>query len=751
MAQNSDRRISSTPPDFVKTEDTPGLRIDTGPYLGLVKNNLDPTRSGRLQVWIPDLSSGDENEPSNWRTVSYASPFMGTTFVPPGEKRNSFTTTGHTYGMWFNVPDIDNFVLCTFIAGNPQRGFWFACVSNQIGHHMIPAISSTTIIDSSTIQDSQIKKIYKPGMALPVVEFNENDPDARPLKDFTTIKKPLHEVQVKNLIKQGLDRHKLTGSRGIIYSQTQRETPSGVFGVSTPGRPFNRPMPGPASTEEDLRIPTRKGGHTFVMDDGDVQGLNNLVRLRTSAGHQVLMDDSERIVYISNSDGSTWVELTGSGHINIYGSSSMNVRVKQDINFHADKDVNIQAGGDINLRAEKNVNVHSSLDINMTSVNATKLYGATVGVGSDGRIDLYARSGGSFTAVQQLLFTGKPIGLNSGTGPTVIKPASIKVYNHSDTRIDDNGQWQIQNNSLKSISKIVPSHEPWPRREGVASVASGGTANGGPIELGTSGGASGNSSSSENGTVIADPKQPAPTVNIIIVDCENNTVTSSGGPVTDSSGRPVITGTAANLDPGPKDAASRTVQNPVPSSSFKQGVVPNPPAGIGALTQLETRALLTQLAYGESSFDYKIVNSLGYAGRYQFGASALASLEYIKNSAVQLYGGNRAMNYASSWTGKNGVNSLNDWLANHGAQESAVYELMKKNYESLTKNGGIKNGDDKCSVAGMLLLAHNQGAGGAANWRKTGNIPSPAGGLNPSGHVWFNRGRYAIDRLAKGQ
>ena len=30
---------------------TPGIKVDSGPYIGIIKNNVDPTRQGRLQVW----------------------------------------------------------------------------------------------------------------------------------------------------------------------------------------------------------------------------------------------------------------------------------------------------------------------------------------------------------------------------------------------------------------------------------------------------------------------------------------------------------------------------------------------------------------------------------------------------------------------------------------------------------------------------------------------------------------------------
>ncbi|NBP04100.1 MAG: hypothetical protein EBU90_29205 [Proteobacteria bacterium] len=133
-------------PSYYDKDKSP-VRLDPGPYVGKIKNNTDATRSGRLQVYIPNLSSGDESNPRNWKTVSYASPFFGSTHQPDSNKQNSFSKVQHTYGMWAVVPDIDNFVLCTFAGGDPNRGFWFACIPNQVGHHMVPGIAGSSEID----------------------------------------------------------------------------------------------------------------------------------------------------------------------------------------------------------------------------------------------------------------------------------------------------------------------------------------------------------------------------------------------------------------------------------------------------------------------------------------------------------------------------------------------------------------------------------------------------------------------------
>ena len=132
-----DQRAGTKVIKNLRREEAGAARVDPYPYIGIVKNNLDPTRSGRLQVYIPDLG-GDEKDQLNWRTVSYASPFMGyTTNTNTADTANAFESVTHTYGMWMVPPDIGVQVIVLFIAGDPLRGYWVACVNPNLSHHMV--------------------------------------------------------------------------------------------------------------------------------------------------------------------------------------------------------------------------------------------------------------------------------------------------------------------------------------------------------------------------------------------------------------------------------------------------------------------------------------------------------------------------------------------------------------------------------------------------------------------------------------
>ena len=49
--------------------DSGGAVVRNVPVFGIVKNNVDPTRTGRIQVYVTDLGSDDPDNPSGWVTV----------------------------------------------------------------------------------------------------------------------------------------------------------------------------------------------------------------------------------------------------------------------------------------------------------------------------------------------------------------------------------------------------------------------------------------------------------------------------------------------------------------------------------------------------------------------------------------------------------------------------------------------------------------------------------------------------------
>lgn len=321
-----------------------------GPWLGIVTNHLDPTYMGALEVSLVLPSGGSTELQRQTFVVQYITPYGGSTAVKfEGNDSSKYDDVQKSYGFWGVPPDLGSTVICLFIDGDPNQGFWFGCVHDRYQNHMVPGLAASQNVEITPEEERKYGTRF-----LPVAEFHKKSrKDAsEKSQDINTpnkFNKPIHPF-ADRLLAQGL---LLDTIRGTTTSSARREIPSNLFGISTPG-PIDEKSEKKeiVYNKETVKIPvSRLGGSTFVMDDGDKDGANELVRIRTRTGHQILLHNSHDLIYIANSKGTAWVELTSNGKIDIYAQDSVSIHSEADFNFLADRDVNIEAGRDINMYA----------------------------------------------------------------------------------------------------------------------------------------------------------------------------------------------------------------------------------------------------------------------------------------------------------------------------------------------------------------------------------------------------------------
>ena len=380
--------IESRPSENVDN-DTP--KLSSMPQLARVVGHYDPTFMGKLQVEVL-RDVGGELTDGQVLTVDMITPFWSTTgpdYI--GDDPDDYNNTQKAAGMWFVPPDVGTIVLVIFVNGDTKRGYWYGCVPAENANFSVPGYAATKYVVSDTKETDADR--------VPVAEYNKKVTPT-PNIDGTKNYKPEHPL-AKVLDTQGLLKDDI---RGITTSSSRREAPSAVFGWSTPGPVDKRPgaKQGPRGTREEL-IPnafvSRLGGSSIVMDDGDDKFLrktpasdgppeyaaleqdetggdptiphNELIRIRTRTGHQILLHNSEDLIYIANSKGTAWIELTSNGKIDIYAGDSISMHTKGDFNLTADKDINLTAKGGINMNSTGNTTV-TGKNINLNGPVAKK-------------------------------------------------------------------------------------------------------------------------------------------------------------------------------------------------------------------------------------------------------------------------------------------------------------------------------------------------------------------------------------------
>lgn len=459
------------------------------PTLARVVGHLDSTYMGILEVQLL-RNVGNSNSAGNTMQVKMLSPFLGQTgadFVTPN---SDYASTQKSYGMWMRPPDVGTLVVVIFVDGDTKEGYWVGCVQDNFMNFMLPGLAATEL----TVEQTRRKNPDINGKSVvkrePVAEFNKvinldsNDADQM----ATLILKPTHPFS-KVLATQGLD---IDDVRGITTSSARRENPSNVFGISTPGpSDINGPTGKVGKIDQDgagqVVVPvSRLGGTTFVMDDGNTSFRrkkeagkgppeyasaaagesdgnpniphNELVRIRTRTGHQILLHNSEDLIYIGNAKGTAWVELTSNGKIDIYAADSISIHSKADLNIRADRDINMEAGRNMNVKVtgRAQTEVVGNYNLIVTQKGTIQCNNGFT-VNTTGANILYSSLDTTLKSAANIITSGAKVQLNPLAVPaTPAKVIALKtipnVYN------DKGGQ-------IVSIMKRIPNQEPWPQHE----------------------------------------------------------------------------------------------------------------------------------------------------------------------------------------------------------------------------------------------------------------------------------------------
>jgi hypothetical protein len=740
--------------------DRGGTPADPGPFIGVVKNNVDPARMGRLQVYIEQFSGGDESNEKLWRTVSYLPPFYGSTYVPDASPSGAgtFLTNQQSYGMWFTPPDLGVSVICFFIEGDPNQGYYVGVVPDEGINHMVPAIGASRNYSLAQAQQD----VLSGAALLPVTEINTgNNAIALDPRFFDRVK-PVHTYVAAILFQQGLVNDQV---RGPITSSSQRESPSTVYGVITPGRPIyqggltdqdiKEQLESEQLRPQDIAVIGRRGGHSIVMDDGDLTGRDNLIRIRTAKGHQITMSDEADCLYIIAANGQTWIELGSEGTVDVYSTNSVNVRSQGEINLHADKNINICAGENLNIRAG-NIAVESQNTMAITSVGDLTAFSKTkVGVLSDGSIALQSDIGGWRCSGSLALKAGR-IDLNGGPAPEPVKePVAIKGFKLDDTQFVDGVGWQVQPGLLDTIVPRAPTHEPYPYHNlGV------------PVEI----------------QVAAQPPQP-PTAAVasalgsvenipLVTPSVSDALGSQAGVA--ASGALSQAASVSGAVSGAVSQATSTVSNAVSTATapLSAGVPSGVAAAIDSAAVLSTKAadvkvgnldkaavtgLLaqTKTAVGQASNVISVDKGIGQFGLKpnQLEAAgflkpgtvssisaaavpAVSAEDIAEATRINNEGGsitpeqvaqnkkiNSILSSPMSWAGKSGVGSLDNLLGNEKLQSAAQQGLMASSLEGLRTSGLATGLETPAVLSGLVQSATTLGVGSLNDFVKGGASP----------------------------
>jgi len=727
-----------------------GVREEKGIITGVVKANVHPTSMGVIKIWNATFST-DENDKTQWRTVRYCTPFYSR--VDNAGVDDTYFGTKVTAGIVTPPPDIGTKVLAFFPEGRNSEGYYFACVPDT---YMMQTLPETTI---------------SAGVA--AGEFNDSPAGSHhsgKITNWRTQTRPEDFFTQDTLVKQGLSDDRV---RGLNNSGYMRESPAEIIGIATKGRrittqgqdftqtyatQIRNPNTADKKILEGLLGPTaRRKGHSIALDDGDIEGNSNQIRLRTSTGHQLLLNDTEGVIYVGNSDGSCWVELSNEGTMDVYAQDSINFR-SANINFHADENIKMHAKGFAQIVADQQLHLQGTQETTIVTdgeagINAKK----NLHLFSES--ELFATSTGAsyYNAGGNISVAGAMVLLQ---GPKTQAKQAKKVsetQKEDTTYFPDLDQFILDEEEMvtTTVDRVV-THEPFPYHSVMNTTSA---------YTGGLGGASGQTTSNY-GIVPATVTQPTAVTSPEAVTGEATpaaapSASGANGATSLTSGNAGFAQIAsaagiseaqlqsqigaaqsqlqgADMDKLIKDSSGKITgladqlsANAPQLTAGLQSAIPNVQDQLGSVlstpnfNKFPVTDLVAQANTGFSvgaldSFDVQglnaaVVKQVGSAnnpafvdsvtksvGKFGFNVDQLKSQGFVRPEAVF----NDQLSDSSVWTGKAGASSLNKMLSNAPLQESIQQGVVAADYQKLVNLGGIKATDGKKEVMSMLTASN---------------------------------------------
>jgi hypothetical protein len=164
---------------------------------------------------------------------------------------------------------------------------------------------------------------------------------------------------------------------------------------------------------------------------------------------------------------------------------------------------------------------------------------------------------------------------------------------------------------------------------------------------------------------------------------------------------------------------------------------------IGSFTKEQSKSYANAVAKKESGGDIGVENTLGYLGKYQFGAEALASVgildeqKYAKLKSQHMRN-KEILNDSSVWAIPGGKEAF---LKDEKLQDATFNKYTTMNLAGLQANNVVNKSTTPADTAGWLMAAHLKGVGGATKLSK-GEDNADAYGTRAS--TYFAAGKQSL-------
>jgi hypothetical protein len=391
-----------------------GLRGLTffGVTLGKVVSTNDPQQMGRLYVLCPELGDPPNMAPEDFESLplcSYLSPLGGSTMSRylRGPNDGEQSVGPISYGMW-GIPKEGATVAVVCVDGNTNQRLWIGCIYDQFIVNTLPT-GRFIVGQNGNMPDGPLTSSEQP-IQPQYTNFSQAFGSRAGNFEWRTRGMDYQAAAVTESYVEKSGGRK-SDDQSAIINQEDGSTVNVIQGY-----PETRNGTKSASPDSSVYSWTSPGFHSFSMDD---RSENSRMKIRTSAGHQIILDDTNERIYISTAKGNNWIEIDEDGSIDIFSTEKISATGRH-INLTAEETIRLYGKKGVHIRTDQDFRVNAN-NIHMTATT-----------------NVFTTSGGTnhTNAGGQIIETGSQIHMN---GPTAEKAVAAFYTNR------------------------IPQHEPWAR------------------------------------------------------------------------------------------------------------------------------------------------------------------------------------------------------------------------------------------------------------------------------------------------
>jgi len=418
--------------------------------VGTVVDTNDPQQNGRLRVNCPRWGDTPDTKVTDMAWAAYVSPFGG--ILTRGYRGPENVTTGGpvAYGMWA-IPKVGSLVLCMLVDGDPNHRVWIGCLQAD---HMMHTLPMGRYLDGG--ETGPVSSTEQP---IEPLASNMDEAFGTASGNYERLTRGT-EGQAASISNTIIDK---VVSAKADYRQS-------IFDRTGYQHTRIRPDIGFAETEGGNFDPqtyslTTPGLHSFVMDDSLKNGK---IRIRSTSGNQVILDDTNERIYISTAEGKSWVELDQAGNIDVYSDRRISMHALKGFNFTTEGEFRVSAGS-IHLRTQTGTRIEADTTIDIrsgTTLNAN--VGSTMSLSVASNLDIQTggyfntTSGGAYNVTSGLTLRLTSSGVMDFQAGGNLNQDAPEIHLNDGLSSAATGASTTAATHAYTTSR-VPIHEPWGR------------------------------------------------------------------------------------------------------------------------------------------------------------------------------------------------------------------------------------------------------------------------------------------------